>query len=204
MANRYDTRPEHLNIFMASDFAVTEAEESRDPDWTVHGVFGVDKDNKIYVLDWWRGRTSPDTWIDALIVLLKRWKPRVWFGEKGPIRRSIETFLMKRMVEERCYANMEWIASVKDKSARARSFQALASMGRIYWPGGTSWVDEVVEGIIGFPTVKHDDDFDVMSLMCLAIDEANPAVVGSTAPKKKVDPWQHHRTAKTSEAWKVA
>lgn len=203
MSQRYEQKPEKMNVYMASDFAVTEAAENRDPDWTVHGVFGIDAANKIHVLDWWRGRTSPDVWIDTLIDMLLRWKPRTWFGEKGPIRRSIETFLTKRMLERNCYSNMEWIASVADKAARARSLQALASMGRITWPKGQSWVDEVVEVVVGFPTVKHDDDFDVLALMCLAIDEAYPAVVGSIAPKKKVDPWQHHRATPTSR-WKTA
>jgi predicted phage terminase large subunit-like protein len=202
MRNRFDEKPPHLNVYIASDFAVTEAEENRDPDWTVHGVFGVDPENKIHVLDWWRGRTTPDVWIDSLIDMLLRWKPRTWFGEKGPIRRSIETFLTKRMLERRCYANMEWIASVKDKAARARSLQALASMGRITWPKNQPWVDEAIENIVGFPTVKHDDDFDVIALMCLAIDEAHPAVVGSVAQKKKVDPWKHHRAPKCDQ-WKT-
>jgi len=203
MAHRYDAKPGKMNVYMASDFAVTEAIENRDPDWTVHGVFGVDTENKIHVLDWWRGRTSPDVWIDTLIDMLLRWKPRTWFGEKGPIRRSLETFITKRMLERNCYTNMEWIASVADKAARARSLQALASMGRITWPKGQSWVDEVVEVVVGFPTVKHDDDFDVLALMCLAIDEAYPAVVGSIVPKKKVDPWQHHRAVPTSR-WKTS
>ena len=203
MAQRFEARPQALNIYMASDFAVTEAAENRDPDWTVHGVFGIDSDRKIYVLDWWRGKTTPDVWMDTLIDLFLRWKPRAWFGEKGPIRRSIESFLTTRMLERRCYVNMEWIASVKDKAERARSFMGLASMGRITFPKGQSWVDEVVENAIGFPTLKHDDDFDVLALLCLAIDEAHPAVVGSVAQKKKEDPWQHHRTPQTSR-WKTA
>jgi predicted phage terminase large subunit-like protein len=202
MQHRYTERPLALNVYMASDFAVTEPEESRDPDWTCHGVFGVDKDNKIYVLDWWRGRTTPDVWIDVLIGMMLRWKPRTWFGEAGPIRRSIEPFLVKRMLEKNCYTYIEWIASVKDKSSRGRSLQALASMSRILWPAGASWIGEVIETIVGFPTMKHDDDFDVLSLMCLAIDEAHPAVVGSEAKRKKEDPWRTHKM-QSSGLWKT-
>src|SRR5262245_41006582 len=58
----YDTVPENLHVFGASDYAVT----SSGGDYTVHVVVGLDPENKLYLLDLWRGRTSSEVWVDAM------------------------------------------------------------------------------------------------------------------------------------------
>jgi len=94
--------PDKLNIYMASDFAVSEPRgENSDPDWTEHGVFGIGPDDSLYVIDWWSGQTTPDVWIDSLLDLQAKHKPMCWFGEGGVIRRSIEPFLTKLARERR-------------------------------------------------------------------------------------------------------
>ncbi len=49
-----------LNIYGGSDYAVT----SDGGDYTVHVVIGVDPENRMYLLDLWRGQTSSDVWIE--------------------------------------------------------------------------------------------------------------------------------------------
>jgi len=44
----HDTPPQHLNIYGASDYAVTEG----GGDWTEHGIIGVDTNENLYFLDW--------------------------------------------------------------------------------------------------------------------------------------------------------
>ena len=89
----YDDAPKDLKIYGASDYAVTEG----GGDWTEHGIMGVDASGNQYILDWWRGQTSPDKWIDKMADLIEKWQPYCWFGEAGPIRRSVEPFMMKRL-----------------------------------------------------------------------------------------------------------
>ena len=109
--------PSKLNVYMASDFAVSEPRgENSDPDWTEHGVFGIGPDDSLYVLDWWSGQTTPDVWIDSLLDLQAKHKPMCWFGEGGVIRRSIEPFLTKRARERRVYSHYEWLSSVNDEA----------------------------------------------------------------------------------------
>lgn len=197
---RYDEAPKRLNIYMASDFAVTEPREGSDPDWTEHGVFGLDGDGGIYVLDWWRGQTAADEWIDRLIDLFQKHEPIAWFGEAGVIRRAVEPFFRKRMQERRTFRRCEWISSTKDKATRGRAFQARASMGRVWFPRAP-WADRIIDQCVGFPGVTHDDSFDVMSLMCLAINDAHPAIENTTRPRVRE---RYAAKPASSNSWKTA
>lgn len=168
----YADKPQHLNIYIASDFAVSEGQG----DYTEHGVFGTDSDDNLYVLDWWSGQKTADVWIDALCDLFLKWRPHCWFGESGPIRRAIEPFLTKRMLERQAYCRVEWIASTADKPTRARSFQARASMGKVFLPY-LDWAERLLAQLLVFPAGKHDDAVDVCSLMGMVIDQSHPAVL---------------------------
>ena len=184
---RYTERPKELRIYMASDFAVTSEREGRDPDYTEHGVFGIDEHNRLHVIDWWSGRTPADEWIEALLDLVAKHRPIAWFGEAGPIRRAIEPFLTRRARERRIFVRREWVASVADKAARGRSLQAMAASGAVVFPANSEWAGRIIEQCVGFPGSKHDDAFDALSLMCLAIDQAHPAVgeAPAKAPAKR-------------------
>jgi len=70
---------ETLNIYGGSDYAVT----SHGGDYTVHVVIGVDPENRMYLLDLWRGQTSSDVWIEAWCDLVKKWRPSFWAEEHG-------------------------------------------------------------------------------------------------------------------------
>ena len=157
----YEELPANLRIYAASDYAVTDG----GGDWTEHGVFGVDFNDNIYVLDWWRGQTAADTWIESQCDLIVRHEPIMWFGEAGPIRRSVEPFMLKRMNERKAYCRMEWMPSIADKPTRARSIQAVASMGKLFLPKNAVWKGDILNQLLRFPAGKHDDAVDVFSLM---------------------------------------
>lgn len=174
----YDAAPDRLSIYGASDFAVTEG----GGDLTEHGVFGVDHNANIYVLDWWRGQTAPDVWIDRQCDLILKHRPMVWFGESGVIRRSVEPFQMKRMQERNAYCTIEWMASIADKPSRARAIQARASMGKVWFPKHAPWKSDVLGQLLRFPAGKHDDAVDVFSLMGRGLEQ----IVTVSAPADDV------------------
>src|SRR5258707_10631628 len=70
-----------LNIYGGSDYAVT----SDGGDYTVHVVIGVDPENRMYLLDLWRGQTSSDVWIEAWGGLVEKWRPVFWAQEQGQV-----------------------------------------------------------------------------------------------------------------------
>jgi len=156
----YDKAPDSLRIIGASDYAVTPDAG----DWTEHAIAGIAEDGSIYLLDWWRGRTGPETWIERKIDLMARWKPLAWFGEAGPIRRATEGRLRQRMIERQVNCRVEWLPSITDKATRAQSIIATAGMGRLFWPRA-AWVSELQRQCLVFPAGTPDDGIDALSLI---------------------------------------
>lgn len=163
-------KPKALAIYGTSDYAVSEGRG----DYTVHRVWGVDQRGHIWLLAGWRGRTTSDEWIERLLDLVDAHKPFAWFGESGVIQKAVEPYLLRRSQERKVYCRWEWLPSITDKGARARGFQARASMKMIHipdGPDGDAWVEEMIR----FPAGKHDDEVDTASLLGRALDEAHPA-----------------------------
>jgi predicted phage terminase large subunit-like protein len=194
----YETAPKHLHIYICSDYAVTEG----GGDWTEHGVFGLDADGNIYILDWWSGQTAADTWIETLLDLVDEYKPFAAFGESGPIRRAVEPFLTRRSRERGIFTRFEWITRSGDKPSMARGFQARSSMGKVYLPK-TDLAQELMRQLLSFPAGRHDDKVDVCALIGMALDQAHPAVTRIEPIKKARDIWAI-KDDDEEENWKTA
>jgi predicted phage terminase large subunit-like protein len=177
----YDQAPTHLRKYGASDYAVSEGKG----DYTELGIAGVDSNDDLYLLDWWSGQTTADVWIDHQLDLVKRHKPIMWASESGVIRKSIEPFLAKRMMERREYITLDWLPTVADKPTMCRSFQARAKMGKVYLPSGVAWAEDLVSQLVRFPKAKYDDKVDVCGLFGRILDNMHGAVVPS-APHLKL------------------
>lgn len=168
---RHARKPDVVNTYITSDYAVTEG----GGDYTEHAVWGLDPDNRLFMLDWWHGQTSSDVWIERLLDLIDRWKPLCCFGEKGVIEKAVRPQLDRRMMERGIYARMEWLPSIADKPTRARSFQSRAAMGLVSLPE-TEDGERVLSQLLTFPAGKYDDAVDVCSLMGAAIDQAHSGI----------------------------
>ena len=199
---RYDKAP-RVNTYIVSDFAITEAKEGKDPDFTEHGVFGLGPDDKLYVLDWWSGQTTTDVWIEELLRLIAQWKPLCWFGEGGVVGKAIEPILNRMMRERRIYCRTERLSPIHDKATRGRAFQGRSHAGRVIFPRGQEWAERVINQCVAFPGGAHDDAFDVMAWMGLAIDQAHPAILPpEEKPAKKRD-YGDRKEPERSDRWKV-
>lgn len=186
-----------LRYYGASDYAVTDG----GGDYTVHRIWGMGPDGSLYRVDGWRGQTSSDVWIEKKIDLIAKYKPLAWFGEGGVIQKAVEPMLRRRMLERKVHCRLEWLPSVQDKPTRARSFQARAAMGKVFFEPGA----DVSEYLV-FPAGKHDDEVDTASLIGRAIDQAHPAIVATQNKAAPRDRWDR-ATRKNNEddgAWKVA
>lgn len=174
-----DKAPRNIAKYIMGDFAVTEG----GGDFTSFGVWGLEADEGATAIDWWRDQTTANVWIEALIDLMQKHKPRAFFGESGVIRRAVEPLLRQRMKERKVYCRLVWLPRVSDKAASARGFQARAENGQVAFVN-SQWAQDVVEQLISFPTGKRDDDVDVCSLLGMALDQTHPAI---TLPEGTAD-----------------
>lgn len=176
----YIELPDKLHYYGASDYAVTEG----GGDFTEHGIAGMDFNGDLYITDWWREQSSSDVWIESQCEFILKYKPMIWFGEAGPIRRAIEPFLRKRMQERQAFCRIEWLPSVADKPTRARAIQARCHMGKVFLPKFAPWKAELMKQLLKFPSGKYDDGADVMSLFGRGMEFVNaPKLATTQAPK---------------------
>lgn len=174
----YTEAPAELNIYAASDYAVTDSAG----DYTVHIIVGVDPHDNIYVLDVWRAQASSDIWIESAIDLAALHKPLQWAEEGGVIVKAIGPALERRMTERRVYFARQAIPSIANKEARAQSISARYAMGKVYHPAGAPWLAEYERELLSFPYAKHDDQVDTIGLIGRLLTE----IVG--ASPKRPDP----------------
>lgn len=165
-----DSAPKTMNVYGCSDYAVTEG----DGDYTEHGVFGIDHEGRPWIIDWWSGQTTSDVWIETQLDLIIKHKPYVWVGEAGPIRRSIEPFLVKRMRSRSAYCRLEWMPSIHDKPTRARPFQALVAHHGLRLVKA-AWNENLIKQCMRFPKSNTDDKVDTCSLFGRALQETYAA-----------------------------
>jgi len=155
-----------LNIYGGSDYAVT----SDGGDYTVHVVIGVDPDNRMYLLDLWRGQTSSDVWIEAWCDLVRKWKPVFWAEEQGQIISGVGPFLQRRAIERQAYTCREQFTSRADKAVRAQSMRGRMAMLGLYLRQGAAWVADLRAELLSFPAGKHDDQIDALGLVGQLLD----------------------------------
>ena len=163
--------PEGLRIYGASDYATKDGEG----DYTVHGVCGVDEADNMYVLDWWRGQTTSDVWVESFLDLVDKWKPLQWAEEAGQIRASLDPYISTRQRERRSYCVRTPFASRFDKRSRARAIQARMSSGKVYFMRGAPWLEELRMEMLRFDAGRNDDQVDVLSLMGRLLEDMQGA-----------------------------
>ena len=188
--NRFDLGEEpNTSNYQSTDFATKDD----DGDYTELGIFGIDNDNRLWVLDWWYNQSTTDVWIDEQLTQYKEYDCYAAFGETGQIRRAVEPFQKMRSRARKIYPRLEWIVRSGDKASMARAFQGMAASGMIHIPR-CEWGDRLINQLCAFPNGKHDDAVDVCALMGMAVQTAHPAIVRASEIKAPLDRWAKLRT----------
>jgi hypothetical protein len=182
--------------YTTGDFAVTEG----GGDFTELGTHAYQDDTLTLGVDGWRGQTAADQWIERLIDQFDRHKPLAFFGESGPIRRSVEPFLQRRMTERRAYCRLEWLVRGHDKATMARPLQAMAASRKVKI-ADTEYGHHLLAQLLQFPAGRLDDAVDMAALMGMAIADAHPALTVAKQIRKPVD---RYEPDEDSDSWKVA
>lgn len=169
-----------LSVYGASDNAVTA-----DGDYTVHLVLGLDPEDRLYLLDLWRGQTTSNIWVDQWCALVKKWKPLDWAEETGQITGAIGPYRDMEANRQRAYTNTVLMPHRGlGKEARAQSIRAwMARAGGGLWcPVKEPWFADFRAELLAFPAGKHDDQVDALALCGQLLDMMVP---GRAAGKPK-------------------
>lgn len=179
--------PKSLRVYGASDMAVTELTLGTNPDFTEHGVWGVDEKGDLWALDWYSDQKAPDVTIKAQCAMVKQWKPLEWFDEAGVIRRAVEPLRNRIMQEEQAFVACTYLPSTADKIARVASFRGRASAKTVHLPRGRPWATRLVDQLCSFPFARYDDAVDVCGNIGRALDHLANAKPhpGDAAPPPK-------------------
>lgn len=181
--DRYERPPAGLRKFGWSDYAVTPD----GGDYTEHGVFGLDANDELWVLDWWFGQTSSDVWIEKQCDLIYKHKPLMWGTERGVIWRSVKPYLTQRMLARRLVdTRIEDLPVTGDKPAMARGAQAMASMGTIHFPKRSGFHERVISQLTAFPAGTFDDAVDVIGGAVRAIPLVGRPAVDTPIPQSRI------------------
>lgn len=185
-------QPKALNLYMASDYAGAPDpdEPDREPDWTEHGLWGIDPTGDLWAVDWWSGQEDPSVWINAWLALVRRHKPMMAFEEKGVILRTVDGSINEAMRRQRCYVVREALASAGNKASRALGFAARAAAGTVWIPN-TPWGDRLVNQLCAFngQQGRTDDMVDVCSLVGRGIDLFHDATPETPPEERGVKPF---------------
>lgn len=194
----YEAAPQFLQVYGASDYAIT----AKGGDFTVHGVFGVDRNDDIYLLDLWRQQSTSDVWIDAFLDLVKRHKPIQWAEEQGQIIKSLDPFINKRCQERGIYVAREQFTSLTDKASRAQAIRGRMAQGKVKFPRNASWLAELERELLTFPVGVNDDQADVLSLFGRMLDQLSSKQ--PPKPKQPTDRWDRaFNQDESDDQWKT-
>lgn len=157
-----------LRIYAVSDHAVGTKQKN---DSNCFIIFGIDLLDNVWLLDLFWKRAGPEEAVEAMLRMMKAWKPIFWFAESGHISKSIGPFLRKRMREEKVYVTVQEVTPVNDKVSRAQGIIGRFSMKKVWMPKFSWWTHLAIEQLMKFPYATHDDLVDALSLIGLVMDQ---------------------------------
>lgn len=185
-----DALPLSLRIYGASDYATMEPRHGKkEPDFTEHGVWGVDRLGDLWAMDWWFKQCETDVGIAQFIKFVGLYKPMKWFNEGGLIDKAIGPSIRSEMRRAQRFVVIESLPSLDDKAVKLQAFHARATAHTVHFPINRPWADRVIEQLVKFPTGRWDDGADVCGLIGRGVDQMMDARVSVAEPKPLLVPF---------------
>jgi predicted phage terminase large subunit-like protein len=157
--------PEDLNpkkfqtLIIAADTAFKKTETA---DYSVAVVAGLSQDGDIYVVDVHRGRWDFPELRQRLISINAVWRGsglRAIYIEDKASGQSI----IQDLRRESGMAVVPYKVQ-SDKVSRVNSITPMIQGGRVYLPQSAPWLDTFVDECVSFPSGRHDDQVDALSM----------------------------------------
>ncbi len=157
---------ETLAVYGGSDYAVT----SDAGDYTCHVVIGLDRNDRCYLLDLWRGQSATDVWVREFCRLVREWKPLDWAEEQGQITSGVGPFLETEARKAKAYVNREQFPTRAKKEVRCQSIRGMMAVDGLYVPEHAPWYPDFRAELLSFPAGRHDDQVDALGLVGQLLD----------------------------------
>lgn len=165
MFSRYTKTPKGLNWLLSSDFAVTEKTLETHPDFTEHGIIGIDEDGDLWLETGRSSQKRTRTTVKQGLDLARAYGATEWLIEKGVILNAVQDTI-ETQIEERAEAGDQInigitpMASNKDKVSKSSAFQERCEAGKVHVKTG-AWGDSVIAQLCAFPFGRYDDKVDM-------------------------------------------
>jgi len=180
-----------MRFYGSCDMAVSLDQKA---DKTCLMIVGVDEQDHLWIMpDIVWARLDSVQAIEGMVALMGKYKPHMWWGEKGQIERSLGPFLKKRMNERRVYCAVDQINPNQDKQARAQAIQARSAMQMVHFPAFTRWWPEAHDQVLKFPHGTRDDFVDALALIGLGLAKMRP--------RQRQKPVEAPKTGTFGEMW---
>lgn len=181
MFKYWNQRPEGLYVGMAVDLAISEA---RTADSTAIVVLGMDKDWKLYVLDYIKGKWKPSEVVKNVFDMHGKWRPNSCGMETNGFQKTLKLACEEEMRTRKYYFPIEEIKTgpERTKENRIKALEPFYRNGNVFhaaWMKGK----EMEEELQTFPKGKHDDLIDAMSMTI------NFMCPGVSAPQGQAKEW---------------
>lgn len=163
MFRYWNDRPEGLFIGMAIDLAISEAREA---DETAITVCGMDKDWKLYVLDYLKGRWRPSDVVANVFDMWWKWKPHAVGMETNGFQRTLKLACEEEMRKRKTYFSISEIKTgpERSKAERIKTLEPFYRGGNVYHAAWMKGKDLEVQ-LQTFPKGKRDDVIDSLSMV---------------------------------------
>lgn len=164
-------RDEYLEYYIGGDLAISEKDQRA---YTVFVVAGLNRDNRLVVVDVERFRGDSLMIVDTLFNLCSRYSPEIVFLEEENIAKSIGPFIDQEMHRRGFFINIETQNPTKDKMQRARGLQARMKAGAVFFDMEADWYSGLFNEMITFPRGKYMDQVDALSWIGLGLNQLSP------------------------------
>jgi len=161
----------------------------REPDFTEHGVWGIDRWGELWAIDWWYKQCETDVGIAQFMRLIGLYKPIKWFNEGGIIDKAIGPSIRSEMRLKQRFVAIEMLPSLDDKAVKLQAFHARATAHTVHFPIKRPWAEHVIESLVKFPGGRHDDAADVCGLVGRGVDKMMEARLLVAEPKPLLIPF---------------
>lgn len=164
-------KDEYLEYYIGGDLAISEKDSRA---YTVFVVAGLNRDNKLVVVDVSRFRGDSLEIINEMFRLQTRYRPEVFFLEEENIARSLGPVITQEMMARDIFINIETQVPTKDKIKRARGIQARMRAGGVHFDREAEWYPSLFSEMTTFPRGKYVDQVDALAWIGLGLNKLVP------------------------------